>query len=378
MSTQTNSLKNEVEKLLLLADVQLGGSRPWDLQVYDDRFYARALRGGTLAVGESYMDGWWDVEQLDLFFSKIFSAQIDDKIRINFKHLLLLLSSICFNLQSKTRAFEVGEKHYDIGNDLYRLMLDKRLVYTCAYWNGTPAATNLDEAQEAKLDLVCRKLRLEKGQKILDIGCGWGSFAKYAAEKYGVQVVGVTISKEQADLAKKICAHLPVEILVQDYREICGRFDNIVSLGMFEHVGYKNYKSYMQVTQRVLKDNGLFLLHTIGGNKSVFSTDPWISKYIFPNAMIPSAAQITKAIEGSFVIEDWHCFGPNYDQTLMAWFKNVETNWDKLKDTYSEKFFRMWKFYLLSSAGQFRARQLQLWQVVLSKNGLPGGYLSVR
>lgn len=378
MPVQIKSLQNEVEKLLSFADIKLNGDKPGDLQVYDERFFGRVLRGGNLAVGESYMDGWWDAENLDIFFTKIFTARLENKMRISFKHFLLLLSSIFFNAQTKTRAFKVGEKHYDIGNDLYKLMLDQRLVYTCAYWNGVSSTASLDEAQEAKLDLVCRKLRLEKGQKILDIGCGWGSFAKFAAEKYGVEVVGITISENQAELAKEICKGLPVEIIVQDYRDVCGRFDHIVSLGMFEHVGHKNYRSYMKVAARVLKDNGLFLLHTIGGNKSVSNTDPWIEKYIFPNSMIPSAAQTSKAIEDLFVIEDWHFFGPNYDKTLMSWFNNVESNWDKLKDNYDERFFRMWKFYLLSCAALFRTRQLQLWQIVLSKNGIPGGYSPVR
>lgn len=378
MSVLSNSLKNEAERLLTLADIQIGGNRSWDIKIHDDRFFKRVMRGGSLSFGESYIDGWWDVEHLDQFFTKLLSAKLDKKVRIGFRHLLLILSSLCFNQQSKTKAFEVGEKHYDIGNDLYQAMLDKRLVYTCAYWQGNPNAKNLDEAQEAKLDLVCRKLRLKEGQKILDIGCGWGSFAKYAAEKYGVKVVGITISKEQAELAKKLCQGYPVEILIQDYRDVSGQFDHVVSLGMFEHVGYKNYSSFMKVVAKILKDDGLFMLHTIGGNTSVRSTDPWISKYIFANSMLPSISQIGKSIENLFTVEDWHNFGANYDPTLMAWYHNVESNWQHLKKNYDERFHRMWKYYLLSCAASFRTRNNQLWQIVLSKNGVPGGYLSVR
>ena len=289
--------------------------------------------------------------------------------------LLRLAIAKAFNRQSKKRAFHIGEKHYDIGNKLYKNMLDRRMVYSCAYWKGVES---LDEAQETKLDLVCRKLALEKGMKILDIGCGWGSFAKYAAEKYKTEVVGITVSKEQAELGKILCKGFPVEIKLQDYREMKGKFDRIVSLGMIEHVGYKNYKTYMKVASRCLKNNGLFLLQTIGENKSRMLADPWINKYIFTNGMLPSIKQIGKSIEGLFVMEDWHNFSADYDKTLMAWFENFDKNWDKIKEDYDDKFYRMWKYYLLSCAGAFRSRTNQLWQIVLSKKGVLGGYKSIR
>jgi len=265
--------------------------------------------------------------------------------------------------------------HYDIGNDLYRLMLDARLTYSCGYWKE---AKTLDQAQEHKFDLICRKLNLQSGQRILDIGCGWGSFMKYAVEKYNVSCVGITLSSEQIALCKELCADLPIEIRFADYRDLNETFDNIVSIGMFEHVGYKNYSQYMKVARRCLKDDGLFLLHTIGGNKSVVSVDPWMDKYIFPGGMLPSIKQIAKAIEGKFVMEDWHNFGADYDKTLMCWFENFSENWETIKDNYDDRFFLMWKYYLLSCAGAFRARGNQLWQIVLSKNGVKGGYISVR
>jgi cyclopropane-fatty-acyl-phospholipid synthase len=278
-------------------------------------------------------------------------------------------------MQSVRKAFEVGEKHYDIGNDLYSRMLDKRMVYTCGYWKE---AQNLDQAQEAKLDLVCRKIGLKPGQKVLDIGCGWGSFAKFAAEKYNAKVVGVTISKEQAEFASKLCNGLDVEIRIQDYRSVNEQFDHIVSLGMFEHVGYKNYKTFMRTAHKCLKDGGLFLLHTIGGNESVVSTDPWVHKYIFPNGMLPSIKQIGESIENLFVMEDWHNFGTYYDKTLQAWYENFKAHWNEISDKYNERFYRMWTYYLLMSAGAFRARSTQLWQIVLSKDGVSGGYKSIR
>jgi cyclopropane-fatty-acyl-phospholipid synthase len=369
--------KQEAQKLLAKADVEVNGNRPWDVQVHDERLYGRVFSGGSLALGESYMDGWWDAGALDQFICKALAARLDkDKTLRSFNLLWLVVKSKLTNRQSPRRAWTVGQEHYDIGNDLYEAMLDKRMVYTCAYWKD---AKNLDEAQEAKLDLVCRKIGLKAGQRVLDIGCGWGSFAKFAAEKYGATVVGVTISKEQAELARELCEGLPVEIRLQDYRDVNEQFDHIVSLGMFEHVGYKNYRTYMETAHRCLKSGGLFLLHSIGGNHTARASEPWFDKYIFPNGMLPSVQQMGKAIEGLFVMEDWHNFGAYYDKTLMAWFENFDRAWPQLKEKYGERFYRMWKYYLLSMAGAFRSRaNNQLWQVVLSKDGVPGGYTTVR
>ena len=319
----TNTSSEIARNLLGLADVTVNGNRQWDIHITDEKFYNRVLRDGSMGLGESYVDGWWDAPQLDEFFNKILSVELDNKVKTNGKIILLFLKNLLFNRQSKSRAFKIGEHHYDLGNDLYEAMLDKRLVYTCGYWRN---ARNLDEAQEAKLELTCKKLNLSAGMKILDIGCGWGSFAKYAAEKYGASVVGVTVSKEQADLARDLCRGLPVEIQLRDYRAVEGVFDRVVSLGMIEHVGYKNYRTYMNVAYQHLKDKGIFLLHTIGCLKSAKTLDPWIERYIFPNGMLPSLAQLTKAMEGLFVIEDLHNFGADYDKTLMAWFENFGAN----------------------------------------------------
>ncbi len=367
--------KQIAETLLGLADVRIDGDRPWDISILDERFYSRVLRDGSLGFGESYMDGWWESAQLDELVSRILAADLHIQVRNNPKLLLHLGKAVVMNAGSRKRAYEIGEKHYDIGNDLYARMLDKRMVYTCGYWKD---ASTLDEAQEAKLDLVCRKIGLKPGEKVLDIGCGWGSFAQYAAEKYGAHVTGVTVSKEQAELARKRCGGLPVEILLQDYRDVTGTFDHVISLGMFEHVGYKNYRTYMKMVKRVLKPDGLFLLHTIGGNTSGTTTDPWIDKYIFPGSMLPSAKQIAATSEGLFVLEDWHNFGTDYDKTLLAWFSNIDAHWPELSSKYDTRFYRMWKYYLLACAGSFRCRYNQLWQVVLSPNGVKGGYQSIR
>lgn len=369
-----NKAETFIAEQLARADIRINGDRPWDLVVNDRRFFQRVLSQGSLGFGESYMDGWWDCEQLDELVSRVFAFNLTAELK-SVRLLFPYLRAKLFNLQSPARAFIIGEAHYDIGNDLYERMLDKRMTYTCGYWKD---AQDLDAAQEAKLDLVCRKIGLQAGQRVLDIGCGWGSWAKFAAEKYGARVVGITVSKEQAELARERCAGLPVEIRLQDYRDLNETFDHIISLGMFEHVGYKNYETYMEVAARCLKPDGLFLLHTIGGNHSVQHTDPWIDKYIFPNSMLPSVAQIAEAAEGNFVMEDWHNFGSDYDKTLMAWWNNVEKAWPELQTKYDERFRRMWRFYLLSCAGTFRCRKNQLWQIVFSRNGVRGGYRSVR
>jgi cyclopropane-fatty-acyl-phospholipid synthase len=367
--------ENKARELLSLADVQINGARPWDIKVRDPRLFRRALTEGTLGLGESYMDGWWDCDQLDELFNKLLRADLKKKVRFNFRWILGALSALLFNQQTKIKSLVVGKQHYDVGNNLYTAMLDKRMTYTCGYWKNT---TTLDQAQEDKLDLVCKKLNLKAGQRILDIGCGWGSFAKFAAEKYGVRVVGITISQEQVELGKKLCANLPVEIRMQDYRDINEKFDHIVSLGMFEHVGYRNYRQFMKVVDRCLKNDGLFLLHTIGSNHTTIFTDRWIHKYIFPNGVLPSIRQIGSSIENIFVMEDWHNFGPYYDNTLMAWHSNFVEHWDALKSKYDDRFYRMWTYYLLMCAGSFRARENELWQIVLSKNERKGAYDSVR
>lgn len=372
MSRSTPS--DKVQRLLNQADIRINGNRPWDIRVENDHFYRALLCQGSLGLGESYMAGWWDSPCLDQFFFRVLRAGLDRQVRSRSWLYDSLKARLC-NLQKPSRAFTIGRHHYDIGNDLYKHMLDRQMVYSCAYWED---AETLDQAQEAKLHLVCHKLGLEPGMRLLDIGCGWGGTARFAAEHYGVEVVGVTVSAQQVSYGRQICRGLPVDIRLQDYRDLDERFDRIVSIGMFEHVGFKNYATYMKVAKRCLKDDGLFLLHTIGGNRSQTRTDPWIARYIFPNSMLPSARQIGSALEGHFVIEDWHNFGPDYDRTLLHWFANFHDAWDTLKERYDDHFYRMWKYYLLASAGAFRARSTQLWQLLLSPLGLLGGHRPAR
>lgn len=364
-----------IQEILYPAGITINGNNPWDMQIKNELFYQRVLSQGSLGLGESYMDGWWECESLDDFFRRIIPSEPEKRIRKNFGLLIHVFKSAVFDAGSKLKAFHIGEKHYDIGNNFYKNMLDRRMVYSCAYWKD---AANLDDAQECKLDLICRKLGLQPGDRVLDIGCGWGSLAKYAAEKYGVETVGTTVSKEQAGFGRESCSGLPVEIRLQDYRDMDEKFDNIASVGMFEHVGYKNHRTFMETVHNCLKDGGLFLLHTIGNCQSHIAADPWFDKYIFPNYLIPSMKQISAAVEGLFIVEDWHNFGYYYFPTLTSWFKNFDANWHKLKGIYDERFYRMWKYYLLSCAGAFRSRSLQVWQIILSKKGVPGGYQAIR
>jgi cyclopropane-fatty-acyl-phospholipid synthase len=373
IEADAHSSRTRIEQLLSGADIQLNGDRPWDIQINDVRFFQRVF-SGSLAVGEAYMDGWWDCDRLDELVYRFRRANLEEQFKIGADGFRVVKAKL-INLQNRSRSYNVGAQVYDITPDVFESTLDSRMVYSCGYWKN---ASTLEEAQVAKLDLACRKLQLRPGMTVLDIGCGWSSFVKYAAENYHVNVVGITVSKEQVAYGQELCDGLPVEIRFQDYRELKGEFDRIFSAGMFEHVGCKNFRRFFETVWRCLKDDGLFLLHTIGGNESLKAVDPWIDKYIFPNSLMPSCKQISTAIEGLFVMEDWHNFGPDYDKTLMAWFTNFHRNWPKLQEHYDERFYRMWKFYLLTCAGLFRSRKNHLWQIVLSKYGVPGGYESLR
>jgi cyclopropane-fatty-acyl-phospholipid synthase len=374
MSGVESLFRARFANLMASAGIAVDGSAPHDLRVHDERLFTRVLRGGSLALGESYMDGWWTCERLDAFFARILAACLD-RTAEPAAGWVGKLGALLFPLGRRSKAFVIGERHYDLGNELFEAMLDRRLIYSCAYWMD---AATLDEAQERKLDLVCRKMGLKSGQRVLDIGCGWGGFARFAAERYGVSVVGITVSREQAALAAERVRGLPVEIRLEDYRDLSGTFDAVVSLGMFEHVGPRHYGTYFDVVRRCLGQEGLFLLHTIANVEGTPAPDPWILKYIFPQSHVPSLAWIARAAEGRFVVEDVHNFGAHYDPTLMAWNANVEAHRASLPARYDERFLRMWRYYLLSSAGGFRARRNQLLQIVLSPRGVTGGYTPVR
>ena len=369
--------KQRVRDLLSLANITLNGDHPWDLEVHNERFYQRVLSHGSVGLGESYMDSWWDVPQLDEFFFRIQKAELHKKIRPFTAFWLAARSRLC-NRQSKHRSNRVARLHYGLGNDLYQVMLDKNMQYTCAYWKD---AENLDQAQENKLHLICKKLYLQAGMRVLELGSGFGGLARFMAKEYGCKVVSYNLSHEQVKFSRQFCAGLPVRFEEKDYREAVHEpelFDRVASIGLCEHIGPKNYGHFLKLAYKKLKDGGLFLLHTIGGHKSRNATDPWIDKYIFPNGVVPSLPQLGRAVADAWVVEDWHNFGPDYDQTLLAWWKNFDSRYCTLdKRRYDQRFYRMWKFYLMMSAGAFRSRRLQLWQIVLSKRPIHS-YVPVR
>jgi len=363
----------KIAELLSHAKVEINGNNPWDIQVKNPDLFKRVIGQGSLGLGEAYMEGWWDVEQLDEFFYRVLVARLQSKVT-TMRDKLFYVYAHLVNRQTGKKAFEVGEQHYDVGNDLYERMLDKRMMYSCGYWQD---AKDLDEAQEHKLELICRKLKLEPGMRVLDIGCGWGGAARYMAEKYDVEVVGVSVSKEQIALANELSEGLNVRYEFADYRDLNEEFDRIYSIGMFEHVGYKNYEDFFIVANRCLKDKGLFLLHTIGFQYTSEKVDPWIERYIFPNSILPSAELIGKHSGPYFKLEDWHNFGPDYTKTLMAWDENATNAWPDLP-AYDEEFQRKWHYYLMACAGTFRACNNHLWQIVFSKGQKQEPYQAVR
>jgi len=361
LQLESGRFRARLERLFAGCGVQIDGPNAWDIQVHHGKFFARVLANGSLGLGESYMDGWWDVRDLDGFIYRLLAANLDEKVK-TWRDVLAWLIASLVNLQRRTRAFEVGERHYDLGNEFYEAMLDRRMMYSCAYWDH---AHDLDRAQEAKLALTLGKLGLEPGQRVLDVGCGWGGALRYAVEKYGVVGVGVTVAREQAAYARAASQGMPIAIRVQDYRDMHERFDHVFSIGMFEHVGVRNYRRYMQVVRRCLYPGGRFLLHTIGKRQASNHTDPWINRYIFPNSMIPSRGQIEHAISGIFTVSGWQDIGAHYERTLLAWRANFERSWARMAAKYDERFRRMWHYYLSASAAAFRARKLEVWQVLL-------------
>ena len=364
-----------VTDTLARADVAINGDRPWDIQVHNDRFYRRAARG-TLGLGESYMDGDWDVASLDALFRHFLTAALRSSLVYKLNHAGLTLRAKLRNLQSKKRARAVAEEHYNLDHRMYEQFLGPWNQYTCCFFFNED--DDLRQAEVNKLETICDKLEINDNDRVLDIGCGWGGFMKYAAETRGCEVTGVTISAEQAEFARDHTAGLPVDIVMSDYRDLPGnldsQYDKILICGMLEHVGYKNYRGLMKVVHQLLDDDGLFLLHTIGNTDETLIVDRWIEKYIFRNSMAPSMPQLASATLGLFTVHAWENYGHYYSNTLQAWHDRFERNWEKIaalesKNAFDDRFRRMWNYYLLSSKAAFETEDLLLWQIVMSKAG---------
>jgi cyclopropane-fatty-acyl-phospholipid synthase len=368
-----------LEPALEAAGVRINGPDAWDIRVLDDRLYDRVLSQGTLGLGESYMDGWWECPEVDELIARVLRHRLKDHLAMNWQVNLAILRLKLLNLQSRRLSRRVAEVHYDLGNDFFARMLGPTMTYSCGYWN---TASSLEEAQDRKHDLICDKLAIEGRHRLLDIGCGWGRLLAHAYRKTGCRGLGVTISEPQMRYAKETHRELPIEFSLCDYRDPSidagGPFDRIVSVGMFEHVGARNYRSFFSRVSKLLADDGLFLLQTIG-NRGHTGADPWVDRYIFPNSVVPCASDLAQVLDELFVLEDWHCFGHDYDRTLMEWAKNFEAYAKSPEFPFDQRFYRMWRYYLYSFAGAFRARNnFQIWQVVASKKGKLGGYRSVR
>lgn len=364
------------------AGIKINGKEVWDPQIKNDKIFGRIAKQQSLGLGEAYMDGWWECNNLEEFFYRILSSSMNDKDnnldgrpKGFFEGLIYRYMPLLVNQQTFKRSTKVAYEHYDVGNDVYDLMLGKDMQYTCAYWQESET---LDEAQHNKLDLICRKLKLKPGMEVLELGGGFGGLARFMAKNYGCSVTVYNIAREQIKRAQELTAGLKVKIIESDYRNAMGVYDRVAAIGLAEHVGFKHYRTLMEKAYSCLKDKGLFIIQTNGSNNTMHHYEPWMEKYIFPNSMIPSAKQLSIASEGLFMMEDWHVMSGNYYKTLMAWYDNFVKEFHKIKDKYDERFYRMWCYYLLFSAASHRSRSVQLWQLVLSKNNVGVPYVSGR
>lgn len=365
--------EKKAKQILRQSGINLNGNRPWDIQVNDPTVFREVILKGSLGFGDSYAAEKWDVKQIDTMFEKLLLS--NTKHSLNVIDVLQSIQSAIINTQAGKRAFQVGHKHYDIGNEMYSFMLGESMGYSCGmYANDTDTLT---VAQYNKFDSLCRKLQLRPGMKVLEIGAGWGTFARHAAKNYGVEVVGLTVSKEQKAFAEERCKGLPVKFLLVDYQKLSKRynnyFDRVVSIEMIEAVGKKNFRKYFEIIEASLKADGLFGLQAIIGTGEV---DSFISTRIFPNGRLPSPQDIVNKTKNLLQIKHWESFGTDYDKTLLAWESNFRKNWNKisqLTDTsgeflYDTKFYRMWRYYLLCCAATFRIGFNDVAQIIMSKH----------
>jgi cyclopropane-fatty-acyl-phospholipid synthase len=376
---------NGAVKALADAGIRINPANPepWDLLVRDEKQFARRVlspfKNGLTELGDMYVDGVWECEDISGFFHRCLSSGLNARFYHSLPNVLQYWAGRLFNRQTKPRSARDIASHYNLG-PVFEVTLDPTMAYTCAYWKE--GVSNLADAQLAKYDLCCRKLGLEPGMKLLDTGCGWGGLLKYAAEHHGIgSGLGVTLSKDQVAIGMERCKDLPVTLLLKDYRDVDGQFDRVSSIGMMEHVGPKNYRAYCQKVHGVLKPGGLFLMHTFGNiNASPTLRTPeveWVTNHIFPGLVNPSYGQIAAASDGLFTVMDVQEFGAYYDPTLMAWHDNFEKGWSSIKHLYDERFYRMWRYYLLICAGAFRSGNFRLWQTVFGK-GYEGVYQAAR
>jgi len=354
------------------AGVIIGGDDPWDIRVHDPVFFLRLAVNPGLQLGETYMAGMWDCDQLDEMVYRLLRGGVGAHQDRDPMFVVRNTWARVVNRQSRPRAPRVAEAHYDLDTELYRSMRDDTMTYTCGYW--TRPSDTLADAQRNKLRMVCDKLDLRPGETLLDIGCGFGGLAAFAAEHYGARVLGVTNSMQHHKVARERCAKLPVELALMDYRDLPSlrrRFDKISSIEMIEAVGPKNFATFMDVAHGCLAEGGRFLVQSFISPSSRYVCNEWFDRYIFPNGVSPSFAQLSRATESNFgAPKDVHDLGAHYAPTLLAWDANVRRHWPQLARRYDERFRRMWRFYLRTMAGTFRAEDLRLCQIVYGKGAI--------
>ncbi len=371
-------VQGTLERIFARAGIRLfrhlssANARPADVIIHDPRFYRRVLFGGNLALGNSYIEGWWDAQRVDMTLHKLLRSGVFMKWYVRgHNQFVNWLRSRVLNLQTINRSRRVVERHFDIGNELYEGMLDRNMQYSCGYWKG---AQTLDESQINKMKLISDKLGLQQGMCVAELGGGFGGLSKFMAER-GCSVSLWNISHEQVNFAREFCAGLPVTIYEDDYRNAYGTYDRVVAIGLCEHVGHKNYRRpFFETVHRILKEDGLFLMQTIGATHRGFETEAWLNANIFPNSALPTMTRLARAFEPLFVLEDWHNLHLDYVQTLRAWRSNFHESWTELTEAFPEKydvrFKRMWDYYLNFAIGLFTSRAINISQFVFSKGGL--------
>lgn len=346
------------------------------LQVVDKSAWYDIITKQNLGIAESYMHGKVEIDLVPFFTTLLNGTAIGTRRKeTSFVHVIdalnapMQLSARLFNQQTRERSTRVTKQHYDAGNDLYEVMLGPSMSYTCAYWRN---ANNLDEAQTAKFDLVRRKLELRPGMKVVDLGMGWGTAAAYMHQHGNVDVTGVSLSEEQVKWAQAHLVKPGLRFIFSDYRDHCddpeyaGAYDRVYSIGMLEHVGFHNHWSFFKCIKKLLKPDGLAVVHTIGEPDPVPVMDPFLDTYIFPGAVIPALSGLTSAFENDFILEDFQNFGHDYSKTLAAWHINAQKFFEKNPGAYSQEFQRMWNYYLKICEVLFDLRINQLWHFVLS------------
>jgi cyclopropane-fatty-acyl-phospholipid synthase len=347
----------------------VGGGAESAVVLHDPTLPRRIVLSPDMGVGEGYMDGTLTIEGDDVygFLSlaiKNIAAQGQPWFRRPLEALRLLKRRLDqFNPVSRARA-NVAH-HYDLSGELYDLFLDEDRNYSCAYF-ARPDMT-LEEAQAAKKHHIARKLLIEPGMRVLDIGCGWGGMGLTLARDFGARVTGVTLSREQHEMAnaraEKEGLADKVRFELMDYRDVKGRFDRIVSIGMFEHVGVPHYDAYFSTVKRLLADDGIALIHTIGRSEPPGTTSPWILKYIFPGGYCPAMSEAVAAVERQgFVTTDVEVWRLHYAETLREWSRRFEASIDRARALYDERFCRMWRYYLIASELTFRLNDQVVFQ----------------